>query len=63
MPVAGRQPIIGPSRPAEISDKDHTIMRQIDRHYLARPPVTARAGWRHGWRPSAKSLTANGSGV
>jgi len=37
MPVAVRQPIIGPSRPAEISDKDHTIMRQIDRHYLARP--------------------------
>jgi hypothetical protein len=50
-------------RPAEISGKDHTIMGQIDRHYLARPPVTARAGWRHGWRPSAKSSTANGSGV
>jgi hypothetical protein len=45
--------------PAEISSKDHTIMGLIDRHNLVRPLITARAGWRHGWRPRVKSSTAN----
>ena len=47
-------------RPAEISEEDCTIMALIDRQYGR---ITARGGWRRGWRPRAMSSTANGSGV
>ena len=47
-------------KPAEVNAADLAMMALIDRQYLARP-ITARAGWRHGWRPRVISSTANGS--
>jgi hypothetical protein len=47
-------------RPAEISGRSHD--HGADDRIIRRGPY-ARAGWRHGWRSSAKSSTANGSGV
>jgi hypothetical protein len=41
-------------RPAQVSEEDCTIMALIDRQYLA-GRITARGGWRHGWRPRAMS--------
>jgi putative transposase len=46
-------------KPAEASAEDLGIMALIDRQYLA-SPVTARAGWRRGWRPKAILSTASG---
>src|SRR5271169_7050934 len=45
---------------AEVDAEDLAIMALIDRHYLVRP-ITARAGWRHGWRPKAIASTARGA--
>ena len=48
--------------PAEVGEVDRAIMALIDRQY--RPgPITARGGWRRGWRPKAMWSIANGSGA
>ena len=49
-------------RSAEINEEDCAIMALIDRQYRY-DRITARGGWRLGWRHRAMSSTANGSGV
>ena len=46
-------------KPAEVDAEDLAIMALIDRH-ICPGPITARAGWRHGWRPKAIASTASG---
>jgi hypothetical protein len=48
-------------KPAEVSAEDLAIMALIDRQYLVRPYMPARAGWRRGWQPKAITSTASGS--